>query len=82
MVTLAQRREAVAHLIAARQMNERRASRVVSVERALGRYRSRRPDDAELRTRLRALALSSIGIFTPSWRTSTALSGTGKFDTT
>jgi putative transposase len=56
MVTPAQRREAVAHLIAARQMSERRACRVVGVERALVRYRSRRPDDAELRARLRALA--------------------------
>jgi putative transposase len=56
MVTPAQRREAVAHLIAARQMSERRACRVAGVERALVRYRSRRPDDAELRTRLRALA--------------------------
>ena len=56
MVTPAQRREAVAHLIAARQMSERRACRVAGVERALVRYRSRRPDDAELRTRLRVLA--------------------------
>ena len=56
MVTPAQRREAIAHLIAARQMSERRACRVAGVERALVRYRSRRPDDAELRTRLRALA--------------------------
>ncbi len=56
MVTPAQRREAVAHLIAARQMSERRACRVAGVERALVRYRSRRPDDAALRTRLRALA--------------------------
>jgi len=56
MVTSAQRREAVAHLIAACQMSERRACRIAGVERALVRYRSRRPDDAELRTRLRALA--------------------------
>lgn len=39
-----------------RQMSERRACRVAGVERALVRYRSRRSDDAELRTRLRALA--------------------------
>ena len=56
MVTPAQRREAVAHLISGRQMSERRACRVAGVERALVRYRSRRPDDAELRTRLRFLA--------------------------
>ena len=56
MVTPAQRREAVVHLIAAHQMSERRACRAAGVDRALVRYRSRRPDDAELRTRLRALA--------------------------
>jgi len=56
MVTLAQRREAVAHLMTARQMSERRACRVAGVERALVRYRSRRPDDAALRARLRGLA--------------------------
>jgi putative transposase len=56
MVTSAQRREAVAHLMTARQMSERRACRVAGVERALVRYRSRRPDDEELRARLRGLA--------------------------
>lgn len=56
MVTPAQRREAVALLMSARQMSERRACRVAGVERALVRYRSRRLDDAELRTRLRSLA--------------------------
>ena len=54
MVTPAQRRDVVAHLIAARQMSERRARRVTGVDPV--RYRSRRPDDAELRARLRALA--------------------------
>jgi putative transposase len=56
MVTPAHRREAVARLIAAHQMSERRACRVAGVERALVRYRLRRGDDAELRERLRALA--------------------------
>lgn len=56
MVTPAQRREAVAHLMAGLQMSERRACRVAGVERALIRYRSRRPDDVELRTRLKCLA--------------------------
>jgi putative transposase len=37
-------------------MSERRACRVAGVERALVRYRSRRPDDAALRARLRGLA--------------------------
>jgi putative transposase len=56
MVTPAQRRGAVAHLIAACQMSERRACRGAGVDRALVRYRLGRPDDAELRARLRALA--------------------------
>jgi putative transposase len=56
MVTPAQRREAVVHLIAAGQMSERRACRVAGVDRALVRYRSYKPDDAALRARLRALA--------------------------
>jgi putative transposase len=56
MVTPAQRREAVAHLEAAHGMSERRACRVVGVDRASVRYRARRPDDAELRARLKALA--------------------------
>lgn len=42
--------------MASRQISERRACRVSGVERAFVRYRSRRPDDAELRTRLRCLA--------------------------
>lgn len=37
-------------------MSERRACRVAGVDRALVRYRSRRPDDAALRARLKALA--------------------------
>ncbi|MBS0251418.1 MAG: DDE-type integrase/transposase/recombinase [Proteobacteria bacterium] len=37
-------------------MSERRACRFSGVERALVRYRSRRPDDVELRNRLRCLA--------------------------
>ena len=56
MVTPALRREAVVHLITARQMSERRACRVAGVDRALVRYRSRPADYAELRARLRALA--------------------------
>ena len=56
MVTPAQRREAVAHLITAHQMSERRACQVADVDRALVRYRFLRPDDAELCARLRVLA--------------------------
>lgn len=53
MVTPAKRREVFAHLIAARQMGERRACRLAGVELTLVRYRSRRPDDVELLTCLR-----------------------------
>ena len=56
MVTPAVKREAVAHLRAEHEMSERRACRVIGCQRMTVRYRSRRPDDAVLRERLRALA--------------------------
>ncbi len=56
MVTPAVKREAVAHLVAAHEMSQRRACRVIGCERMTVRYRSRRADDAELRERLVALA--------------------------
>jgi putative transposase len=56
MVTPAAMREAVAHLQASPGMSERRACRVVEADRKSVRYRSTRPDDADLRERLRALA--------------------------
>ena len=56
MVTPAAEREAVAHLRSAFDMSERRACRTIGCVRMTARYRSRRPDDAELRQRLRALA--------------------------
>lgn len=56
MVTPAARREAVAHLVEAHEMSERRACRVAGVDRSSVRYRSTRPDDGELRGRLRELA--------------------------
>ena len=56
MVTPAVKREAVAHLRSAFDMSERRACRTINCVRMTMRYRSRRPDDAELRQRLRALA--------------------------
>jgi transposase InsO family protein len=56
MVRPAAKREAVAHLRNVLQMSERRACTVVSVDRKMIRYRSRRPSDIELRTRLRDLA--------------------------
>lgn len=56
MVTPAAKREAVAHLCSAFDMSERRACKIIGCVRMTVRYRSRRPDDAELRARLRALA--------------------------
>jgi putative transposase len=56
MVTPAVEREAVAHLRSAFDMSERRACRTINCVRMTVRYRSRRPDDTELRQRLRALA--------------------------
>lgn len=56
MVTPAARREAVAHLVEAHEMSERRACRVTGVDRSSVRYRSTRPGDGELRWRLRELA--------------------------
>ena len=56
MVTPAAKREAVAHLRSAFDMSERRACRTIGCVRMMVRYRSRRPDDANLRLRLRALA--------------------------
>lgn len=56
MVTPAQRREAVAHLLKAHPVSERRACQIASVDRALVRYRARKPDDCALRARLKDLA--------------------------
>ena len=56
MVTPAAKREAVAHLRSAFDMSERRACRTIGCVRMTVRYRSRRPDDATMRARLRALA--------------------------
>jgi len=56
MVTPAARREAVAHLQVAYEVSERRACSTLEADRTSVRYRSRRPDDAPARTRLRELA--------------------------
>ncbi len=57
MVTPAARREAAAYLRSAHQMSERHACRVLRADRSCVRYRARRPDDAALRDRLKALAV-------------------------
>lgn len=56
MVTPAARREAVAHVCATHDVSERRACSALSIDRSSVRYRRRRPDDATLRERIRALA--------------------------
>ena len=56
MVTPAARRQAVAHVCATQGVSERRACEALDLDRSTIRYRSRRPDDAEARLRLRALA--------------------------
>ncbi len=56
MVGPAAKREAVAYLKAVMGLSERRACQIISADRKMVRYRSRRPSEAELRTRLRDLA--------------------------
>lgn len=55
-MTPAARREAVAHLVKVYEMSQRRACIITGVDRSMVRYRSRRPDDADLCERLHALA--------------------------
>jgi putative transposase len=56
MVGPAAKRAAVAHLQDKMGLSERRACSIVSADRTTIRYRSRRPPDTELRSRLRELA--------------------------
>src|SRR5690606_10620183 len=49
-------RSAVAHLRAEYEVSERRACQVLGADRSMVRYRATRPEDAEIRARLRALA--------------------------
>lgn len=56
MVTPAARREAVVHLCDGHGVSQRRACRVIGSDRTSIRYRSRRPDDASIKARLRELA--------------------------
>lgn len=50
------KRQAVAHLCQSFEVSQRRACQVIKVDRTLIRYRSVRPDDADLRGRLREIA--------------------------
>src|SRR5438093_12461969 len=56
MATPAVKREAVAHVRSAFELSERRACTMIGCVRMTVRYCSRRPQDTELRGRLRALA--------------------------
>ena len=56
MVTPVARREAADHLHEVYEASQRRACKVIGADRSSIRYRSRRPDDADLRARLRELA--------------------------
>jgi putative transposase len=56
VVTPAAHREAAAYLRQAYEMSERRACRVLGVDRTSVRYQATRPDDDVLRERLKALA--------------------------
>ena len=56
MVTPAVKRQALAHLCAAYEVSQRRACQTIEADRTSMRYRSTRPDDAVLRSRLRELA--------------------------
>lgn len=55
-MTTKQRRQVVTHLLAAFAISARRACRLVRLSRSRWQHRSRRGDDALLRTRLRELA--------------------------
>ena len=57
MVTPAAKRKAVAHLVDAHGMSERRSCKAISCCRMTVRYQTAREDDASLRQRMRAIAL-------------------------
>lgn len=56
MVTPAKTRKAVAHLVDAYGMSERRACKAIGCCRMTVRYKATRPDDAALRQRMRTIA--------------------------
>lgn len=56
MVTPGAKREAVVHLCTEHRVSQRRACSVLGVDRSSVRYRSVRPDDADLRKAMKAVA--------------------------
>ncbi|WP_425404068.1 IS3 family transposase [Hwanghaeella sp.] len=56
MVTPGAKRDAVLHVQAAFEVSQRRACKVLAVDRSSVRYRSIRPDDGPLREKIRAVA--------------------------
>jgi len=56
VVTPAAHREAAGYLQSTWEMSERRACRVIGIDRTSVRYQATRPDDGALRERLKALA--------------------------
>jgi putative transposase len=56
MVAPGVRREAVAHVVATHGVSQRRACQALAVDRSSVRYRSVRPDDAEARAAMKAVA--------------------------
>lgn len=56
MVAPGVRREAVANLVQTFQVSQRRACKIADVHRSVARHVSRRPDDARISERLKALA--------------------------
>ena len=56
MVTPGAKRDAVAHLCKEHEVSQRRACSVLGVDRSSVRYRSVRPDDADLRTAMKTVA--------------------------
>jgi putative transposase len=56
MVTPVAKREAAAHLSQVYEVSQRRACVVIGADRTSVRYRSRKPDDGAVRSRLRELA--------------------------
>src|SRR5205085_11131559 len=56
VVTPAEKRKAVAHLVEAREMSERRACKAIGCCRMTMRYQTTQADDTSLRQRMRAIA--------------------------